>query len=266
MSDIGRMVAHPEATPEPRTAFPRLVEPPPTPLLDHNRNVVELDGVSKVFPCRGRAGVVAISGMNLKVSHGSAVLFRGPSGSGKTTVLSLIGCMVRPTSGRIHLDGRDVTRLSEDGLAELRRRRIGFVFQKHHLIHGASALDNVMLPALPLPEVDGDLRDRAEALLARFGLDRRGRDHVERLSGGEQQRVAIARALINDPSVVIADEPTAHLDSAAAGGVLDLIDALRTEGRTVLVASHDPVLCDSGRFTASYRLRDGRLETDAGAR
>jgi putative ABC transport system ATP-binding protein len=265
MSDIGHVVAQPDPTPGGRATFPRLVEAPPPPQTHRQCALIELHDVSKVFPCRGRDGVVAISGLNLTIAGGSAVLFRGPSGSGKTTVLSLIGCMVRPTSGRIHLDGRDVTRLSEDGLAELRRRRIGFVFQKHHLIHGASALDNVMLPALPLPEVDGDLRDRAEALLARFGLAPRGRDHVERLSGGEQQRVAIARALINDPSVVIADEPTAHLDSTAAGGVLDLIDALRTEGRTVLVASHDPVLCESGRFTASYRLRDGRLETEAGA-
>ncbi|HSL17244.1 MAG TPA: ABC transporter ATP-binding protein [Methylomirabilota bacterium] len=235
--------------------YPRLVD-----VTAHPGSVIRLDGVSKVFHCRGREGVAAVADLSLSITRGSAVLLTGPSGSGKTTLLSLVGCMVRPTSGRIVVDGRDVTRLSEDRLAELRRRWIGFVFQTHHLIHGASALDNVMLPALPIPEVNGDLRDRARALLGRFGLAGRASERVERLSGGEQQRVAIARALVNDPEVVIADEPTAHLDSAAARGILDLVDRMRGEGRTVLVASHDPVLCGSGRFDRVVRLHDGRLE------
>lgn len=261
MSDIGHVMVEPEPAPRTRAAYPRLVDAPHPPLPC--RNLIELENVGKVFPCRGRDGVAAVVGLSLTIADGSAVLLMGPSGSGKTTVLSLVGCMVRPTSGRIRVGGQDVTRLPEDALAQLRRRRIGFVFQRHHLIRGASALDNVMLPALPLPEVNGDLRDRSIALLARFGLEQRARDRVERLSGGEQQRVAIARALVNDPSIVIADEPTAHLDSVSAQRILDLMDALRGEGRTVLVASHDPVLCDSGRFTAIHRLRDGRINAGA---
>ena len=221
--------------------------------------IVELENVTKVFATGAKTGVSAVNDLSLSVPARSATLITGPSGSGKTTLLSVIGCMVRPTSGRIRVAGREVTRLPEDLLAVLRRQRFGFVFQNHHLIRGASALDNVMLPALPCPEVNGDLRDNAEDLLDRFHLKDRAQVRVERLSGGEQQRVAIARALINDPSVFIADEPTAHLDSRTAESFLEAIQELAAEGRTIIVASHDPVLCESDIFSQELELRDGRL-------
>jgi putative ABC transport system ATP-binding protein len=221
--------------------------------------IVELEGVTKVFAAGGRTGVAAITDICLSIPAGRPTLITGPSGSGKTTLLSVIACMARPTSGRIRVEGREVTRMPEELLARLRRERFGFAFQAHHLIRGASALANVMLPALPRPEVNGDLKLNAMNLLARFRLGERARVRVERLSGGEQQRVAIARALINDPLVFIADEPTAHLDSRTAQSFLDVIRELAAEGKTIIVASHDPVLCESDFFARVLELRDGRL-------
>ncbi len=140
------------------------VDTPPHPAAEVRPAIVELENVTKVFATGAKTGVSAVTDMSLTIPARNATLIRGPSGSGKTTLLSVIGCMVRPTSGRIRVEGREVTRLPEDLLAGLRRQRFGFVFQNHHLIRGASALDNVMLPALPCPEVNGDLRDNAEDL------------------------------------------------------------------------------------------------------
>ena len=241
----------------PSTAL-RLVAPAPRPA--EGPALVELAGVTKVFESgRGRPGRTALAGVSLAVAAEEALLLEGPSGSGKTTLLSLVGCMVRPTAGRIRVAGREVTRLPEELLAGVRRRRFGFVFQSHHLIRGASVLDNVMLPALPRAGAGRELPRRARDLLARFGLADRAHERVERLSGGEQQRVALARALINDPPVVLADEPTAHLDAETAVTVLELLGELRRQGKTVLVASHDPLLRDSGCFDRRLELRGGRL-------
>jgi len=220
---------------------------------------VDLDRVSKLFDSAAGTEVPAIVDVDLTISENSTVLLTGPSGSGKTTLLSLIGCLVRPTSGRIRVGGAEITRSSEEMLALLRRERFGFVFQSHHLIRGTSALQNVMVPALPCAHFDGDLRGRSLALLDRFGLAGRAHEKVERLSGGEQQRVAIARALINDPEVFIADEPTGHLDGLAAGAFLDFISELQQQGKTVLVSSHDVVLSESDRFSRVLELRDGRV-------
>jgi putative ABC transport system ATP-binding protein len=153
--------------------------------------------------------------------------------------------------------------MPEEQLAGLRRRCFGFVFQNHHLIRGASALTNVMLPALPAAEFDGNLPRLAGALLTRLGLAARAGERAGRLSGGEQQRVAIARALIYDPPVLLADEPTAHLDAETAGAFLELLAELRREGRTLVVASHDPLLCDAlGIFSRRFELRAGRLHKE----
>jgi putative ABC transport system ATP-binding protein len=221
--------------------------------------VVAADGVSKVFAARDRRPFTALSGVSFRLTSGSTVLVRGPSGSGKTTLLSLVGCMTRPTEGRIEVLGRDVSRLPEDDLALLRRSTVGFIFQANHLIRGASALANVMAPGLPSPTANGDLRDRARAVLARFDLESRLGERVERLSGGEQQRVAIARALINDPRMVLADEPTAHLDRRAGFRFLDFVEEMCAEGRTAVIASHDDSLAAAGVFSSVFELRAGRL-------
>ncbi len=221
--------------------------------------LVELRHVSRVFDDGGSAALAALSDVSLRLTAGGATLVRGPSGSGKTTLLSLVGCLARPTSGRIVVAGRDVTRLPEDDLALLRRSSIGLVFQANHLVRGASALANVMLPGVPCPEMNGNLRRDAQALLARFELADRAEQRIERLSGGEQQRVAIARALINDPSLLLADEPTAHLSEIGTRRLLGFLDELRAEGKTILVASHDSQLLDSGLFTDVLELSGGRL-------
>ena len=231
----------------------------PAPSDEARPTLVELRRVCRLFDDGDRAAVAALSDVSLRLPTGSATLLRGPSGSGKTTLLTLVGCLARPTSGRVVVAGRDVTRLPEDDLALLRRSIIGFVFQASHLVRGASALANVMLPGVPCRETNGNLRRDARALLERFGLADRSAQRVERLSGGEQQRVAIARALVNDPSLLLADEPTAHLSEIGTRRLLGFLGELRDEGKTILVASHDPLLLDRGLFTDVLELRGGRL-------
>ena len=187
----------------------------------------------------------------------------GPSGSGKTTLLTLLGCLARPTRGRVRLRDEDVSGLPERFLTEIRRRTFGFVFQQFNLVRGLSALDNVMLPAYPLGLPYGQLREKAENQLAGLDLGHRRDARVEWLSGGEQQRVAIARALINDPEVIIADEPTANLDTALSRQFLDILSRLIDEGRTVLLTSHDPLVVESSVVDRVVRLRDGRLVDSA---
>ncbi len=225
-------------------------------------DLVELVEVGKEFVSAAGGTIRALDGITLSVGAGSLCLVRGPSGSGKTTLLQLIAALKRPTRGRIRIDGCELTRLSEDRLAPLRRRAVGFVFQSPLLIPGASALANVMLPALPDPSWDGDLKPRARALLALVGLADRDREPVERLSGGERQRVGIARALLQDPRILLADEPTAHLDPEGSKEILDLLDEQRRGGRAVIVASHDPLLRESPRFDRVFDLRAGRVAAE----
>jgi putative ABC transport system ATP-binding protein len=216
--------------------------------------------VSKSFGHRDRSAVTAIEDVDLRVPEHSIILIQGPSGSGKTTLLGIIGCMIRPSAGRVTVAGHDVTRLSEDLLAEIRRTHCGFVFQNPHLIHRATVLENVMVPGLTRTHHDGDLRQHALSLLTKLGMAPRSNRRVERLSGGERQRVAIARALINDPRIIIADEPTAHLDSLSAQTFVELMFDLHSQGKTVIVASHDPALCKPELFTKVVKLRNGRIE------
>ncbi len=226
---------------------------------EHRPSMIELEGVSKAFGEPGRGGATAISDITVCLPVRSITLIKGPSGSGKTTLLAIIACMMRPSAGRVRVAGHDATRMSEDGLAELRRTHFGFVFQSNHLIQRATALENVMVPGLPCPEFNGDLRLRARALLSRLGLEAKVHRRVEGLSGGEQQRVAIARALVNDPEVLIADEPTAHLDSSSADAFIQLAFDLLARGKSVIVASHDPAVCGIGSYHRVFELHNGRL-------
>jgi putative ABC transport system ATP-binding protein len=222
---------------------------------------IELTGVCKVYRDGQPNAFTALSDVDLVVDSGRITVLQGPSGSGKTTLLTLAGCLARPTSGRVRLDGEVVSGLPERFSAELRRRCFGFVFQQFNLIAGLSVRDNVMLPAYPTGIGQRALVARADALLARLDLARRAQARVESLSGGEQQRTAIARALINDPPVFIADEPTANLDSALSAAFLDVVAALRDEGRTVVLSSHDPRICASPLIDRVVRLADGRVVT-----
>lgn len=221
--------------------------------------MIKLAGIEKIYH-RGKANeFVALHGIDLTIPLGQVTALKGPSGSGKTTLLGILGCMARPTAGRIFLAGQELTSLPERFLTGIRRSTFGFIFQQFHLIRGISVLENVMLPAYPAGEARTVLEKRALDLLASFDLSRKARSAVETLSGGEAQRVAIARALINDPKVVIADEPTAHLDSSLSGEFLDIMAALKVAGRTIIVASHDPLVCEASFVDRVVAMRDGRV-------
>ncbi len=221
--------------------------------------MIELNNVTKVFNRGEPNEYTAVEEVSLTLEDRSAIVFKGPSGSGKTTLLSVIGCMTKPTSGRVTVGEREVTSLPERFLTSIRRRTFGFVFQQFNLVRGISALENVMLPAYPNGERHAALRERALGLLAAFDVARRADAKVEWLSGGEAQRVAIARALINDPAVIIADEPTAHLDSKLSKDFLSWMERLRGEGRSVLLASHDPLIYESEFVDRIVEMRDGRI-------
>jgi len=223
-----------------------------------------LETVTKLYN-EGRPGEVrALNEVSLEIARDAVTVFKGPSGSGKTTLLSIVGCMTRPTSGRVSVDGHMVSGLPEKFLTAERRSTFGFVFQRFNLIRGLTVLENVMLPAAPLA---GDPRKVAEAALARLaglGLADKADTPVEHLSGGETQRAAIARALINDAKVLIADEPTANLDTELTHRFLDIVDELRGEGRTVIMTSHDPRIWESALVNDVVEMQDGRV-TGAGA-
>jgi putative ABC transport system ATP-binding protein len=226
--------------------------------------VITLRDITKIFNQEKPNEFVALRRISLSVEASKMTVFKGPSGSGKTTLLSLIGCMSRPTSGRIHLFDREITSLPERFLTEIRRETFGFIFQQFNLVQGVTALENVMLPAYPSGEKHSSLRRRAIELLDHFNLVSKGSSKVEWLSGGEMQRVAIARALINNPQVVIADEPTAHLDTTMSKEFMEIMGRLKESSKTVLIASHDPLVFESPIVDRVFHLRDGRVEGEAG--
>jgi putative ABC transport system ATP-binding protein len=227
---------------------------------------IELLGVRKAFNEDRPNRFWAVNGIDLSLPAGGVTVLSGPSGSGKTTLLTLIGCLARPTEGRLRLDGRDISGLPEPFLAPLRRQTFGFVFQRFNLIRGLSVLENVILPAYPLGTPYRGLRKHALDLLEELGLGHRAAARVESLSGGEAQRTAIARALINDPPMLIADEPTANLDTELSLALLDIISRLRAEGRTLLLSSHDPLVRDADVVDRIVELRDGRVVSDQARR
>ncbi len=221
--------------------------------------LIRTEAVSKVYH-RGRPDQVrALDGVSVAVRRGEVVVLEGPSGSGKTSLLSLMGCMSRPTSGRVVVEDRDVSRLSEESLTGLRRRRFGFVFQQYHLLAECSVLENVILPLYPEPVGFRQMARRATDILARLGLEGKARRRARDLSGGEQQRVAVARALVNDPDVVIADEPTAHLDRTLSLELLGILEELNRGGRTIVIATHDPLAAEHPMVKRRVGMRDGRV-------
>ena len=221
--------------------------------------MIELKDVRKVFNGGKPNEFVAIDGVSLQIDFEKVTVLRGPSGSGKTTLLSILGCMARPTSGRIMLADREITSLPERFLTEIRCRTFGFIFQQFNLIKGITAIENVMVPAYPSGEKYARLKERAMHLLETFDLARKATSKVEWLSGGEAQRVTIARALINSPSVLIADEPTAHLDTKLCVELMDIVSKFKNEGKTILIASHDPIVHDAAIVDRVVDMRDGKI-------
>ncbi len=222
--------------------------------------LVRLDGVSRVY-VQGRVRVPAVSGLSLTVEAGEFSALCGPSGSGKTTILNLIGALDEPSSGRVLLEGKNLAELGRGELAWLRCRRIGFVFQAYNLIPVLTAYENaefvLALQNVPLRE----RRERVMAVLAEVGMAELADRRPDELSGGQQQRIAIARAIVPRPAIVLADEPTANVDSAAADAILDLMERLnRSQGVTFLFSTHDQRVM--ARARRLIHLRDGRLERD----
>ena len=222
--------------------------------------MIELKEIRKVFNQGKPNEFTAIDGVSLSIDSNKVTVFEGPSGSGKTTLLSLIGCMSRPTSGRIHLLDQEITSLPERFLTEIRRKTFGFVFQQFHLIQSITTLENVMLPAYPSGEKHSVLRKRAMELLDLFNISSKATVKVKWLSGGEAQRTAIARAMINNPSVIIADEPTAHLDTKLSLELLEILAKLKDNQKTILIASHDPFIFESAIVERLIRIRDGKID------
>ena len=226
--------------------------------------MIELQNIRKVFN-EGRPNeYIALHGLSLTIAAHQVTALTGPSGSGKTTLLSLLGCMARPTSGRIVLQGREITSLPERFLTDIRRKTFGFIFQQFNLLKGISVIENVMLPAYPLGEPFAALKQQALGLLELFNLSHKAAAKVEWLSGGEAQRTAIARALVNRPEVIIADEPTAHLDTRLSREFMDIMRDFKSQGKTILIASHDPLVHESEVVDRVVRMRDGRI-IDSGA-
>ncbi len=218
---------------------------------------IEMRGLTRAYASRGKARPV-LEGVDATIRHGEFIVLVGRSGSGKSTLLNLIGGLDRPSAGEVLLDGESLGRLSEDQLSRMRRRKLGYLFQFFNLVPTLTAVENLLLPLELIGVEGGPARERAARWLSAVGLDDRGPDYPDELSGGEQQRVALARALIHEPGLLLADEPTGNLDLATARDVLRLLDGLcRRSGTTLIMATHSPEVI--GLADRVLTIRDGGL-------
>ncbi|GAB2778952.1 ABC transporter ATP-binding protein [Salinimicrobium soli] len=222
-------------------------------------SVIKIRKITRDFAL-GQETVKVLKGIDLDIGKGEYVAFMGPSGSGKSTLMNLLGCLDTPTSGQYILNGNDVSKMSDNELAEIRNKEIGFVFQTFNLLPRTTALDNVALPMIYAGASKAERKARAEKVLADVGLADRMDHRPNQLSGGQRQRVAVGRALVNHPSIILADEPTGNLDSKTSVEIMNLFDAIHKAGNTVILVTHEE---DIARHAHRIiRLRDGMVESD----
>ena len=225
-----------------------------------DRPVIRIIGLEKRYVLSEENIVRALRGVNLEITPGEYLAIMGPSGSGKSTILNLLGCLDRPSGGQYFLGNNDVSRMSDDALSEVRGRRIGFIFQSYNLIAQLTVLENIQVP-LVYQGVDlRDYHERCLELARLVGLEDRLDHRPNQLSGGQQQRVAIARSLVNDPFIILADEPTGNLDSRTGAEVLDLIDRLNADGKTIVLVTHDDHV--AARAHRVIHMKDGRIDRE----
>ena len=218
--------------------------------------LIELKDIFKTYQM-GSTSINALNGLNCEIEQGEYVALMGPSGSGKSTLMNVIGCLDSPTSGSYKLNDKDVSFMSDDDLATVRNVEIGFVFQSFNLLPRTSALENVALPLVYAGISKKEREERAQKVLEKVGLGDRGSHKPNELSGGQRQRVAIARALINNPSIVLADEPTGNLDSKSSSEIMALFEAIHSEGNTVVMVTHEEDIAEHAKRT--IRMIDGKL-------
>jgi len=221
--------------------------------------IVQFENVCKTYQM-GLVTVEALRGVSFSIESGEYISIMGPSGCGKSTLLNLLGCLDRPTSGQYFLGGEDVSQMDDDALSAVRGARLGFVFQSYNLIQQLTVVENIEIPLYYQDRSEEESRKQARKLAARVGLEDRLEHKPFELSGGQQQRVAIARALVNEPLVLLADEPTGNLDSTSGVEIMKLFGELNEQGKTLILVTHDPNVAGGAR--RAIRLRDGRIESD----
>ncbi len=241
----------PEAPPQP-TAAPRSFRTP-------GELVIEIEGVTKKYEM-GSETIHALRGVSLQIRRNEYLAIMGPSGSGKSTMMNMLGCLDTPTTGKYEFNRKTVASMDDDELAAIRNKEIGFVFQTFNLLPRSDSLHNVELPLIYAGMPAGKRREQAERALENVGLGNRMHHRPNELSGGQRQRVAIARALVNNPSIILADEPTGNLDSRTGEEIMALLETLYEQGNTIIVVTHEPDIAEHARRVV--RLRDGLIESD----
>lgn len=224
-----------------------------------SKPIIEIKGITRDFPL-GEETIHVLKGIDLTINKGEYVALMGPSGSGKSTLMNLLGCLDTPTSGSYNLNGQFVSELHDDELAEIRNKEIGFVFQTFNLMPRTTALDNVALPMVYAGKSKVERNERATEVLTQVGLDDRMDHKPNQLSGGQRQRVAVARALVNNPAIILADEPTGNLDSKTSVEIMNLFDEIHANGNTVILVTHEEDIAEHAHRI--IRLRDGMIESD----
>ncbi len=221
--------------------------------------MIELKNITKKYELNKNNTVTAIEGVSLKIQEGELVILKGSSGSGKSTILSLIAALSKPTSGKVIVDKKQISKLNDNFASIYRRDNIGFVFQKYNLIPELSVKENILLPLVPLNLEEKLVEEKLQRVMKQFHIEHKSENLVKNLSGGEQQRTAIARANVNQPKIILADEPTANLDEKLSLHFIEILQELKSEGKTIVVATHDPLFFDLDFIDKTIEMHQGKV-------